>query len=122
MDYLRPCQPPSPVPLVAVTLEEHSLYSSRHDEVRSSVEIGLSTQGNLEIMLVWVNPDKNQGNSELRPLPAWNRTSAACVGVCQGTVSPEVFALRIIRLNEIFIIIILGRLRMDSGPTPVLNC
>lgn len=66
MDYLRPCQPPSPVPLVAVTLEEHSLYSSRHDEVRSSVEIGLSTQGNLEIMLVWVNPDKNQGNSELR--------------------------------------------------------
>lgn len=125
MDYLPPCQPSSPVPLTAVTSEEDSLYSARHNEVRSSVEIGLSTKGNLEIMLVWVNPDKNQGNSELRPLPAWNRTSAACLGVCQGTVSPEVFALRglrIIRFNEVFFFIILGRLRMDSGPTPWEMC
>lgn len=109
MDYLRPCQPPSSVPLTAVTSEEHSLYSSRHDEVRSSVEIGLRTKGNLEIMLVWMNPDKNQGNSDLRPLPAWNHTGAACVSVCQGTLSPEVFALRgfRIRLNEIFIFLLL---------------
>lgn len=123
---LMSCQPPSPVPLAAVTLEQHSLYLeqpslSHHNEVRPSVEIGWSTKGNLKIMLVWVNPDKNQGNSELRSLPAWSPTSAACIGVCQGTASPEVFALRIIRLNEIFLFI-LGRLRMAWDPTPWGMC
>lgn len=82
MDCLWPCQPPSRGRNLGGTLTLQ--FAPQRGQIQCWNR--MKYQRGREIMLVWVNPDKNQGNSELRP---WNCYSGVYVSVCRETVSPR---------------------------------